>query len=452
MKTMKHKPYTVVIGLGKTGLSCVRYCRARDIPVVVMDHALEPPCLSECQQEFPDVEIIVGGLNASLLTGANEIMVSPGVDTKQAILAEQIATGKPCYGDIELFARAAKAPIVAITGSNGKTTVTTLLGEMVGEAGLTANVCGNIGTPVLNSLDQPVPDFYVMELSSFQLETVFSWQPYAATVLNVTPDHMDRYENFAAYLQAKQRIYRGCQYAIVNADQPEIYQGGILPKNAAIEKFSLNQIGKNIFGMRIINAKPYLVYGHEPILACDEIPLSGDHHWQNALATLALGHVMRLPLESMCHTLKSFKGIAHRCQWVAQSQGVNWYNDSKATNVGATQAALKTVGSLKEPHIILIAGGQGKGQDFTPLASYVAKYVKQLILLGEDAKQLHSNVGDAVPVCYVNSMKEAVFLAKQFSRAGDAVLLSPACASFDMFNNYVHRGEVFMQAVKALLP
>lgn len=437
----------VIVGLGATGISCIRFLAQQNIPVAITDSRTAPPQLKNLKKEFPGITLALGAFCEKLLNEAAEIVVSPGVSLKEPAIARQVDKGKSVIGDIELLARHVKSPILAITGSNGKTTVTTLLGLMAKEAGISAAVCGNIGEPVLNHLLVPEPDYYVIELSSFQLETTYSLNPMAATLLNMSPDHMDRYANYQEYLAAKQRIYRNCLCPVVNADEPAVW------KNLAFAKpplqFSLID-KKADFSLCQRDGECYLTRHGEPLIAASELKLNARHHLQNALAALAMAEAMYLPMRSCLAVLRNFAGLPHRCQWVRKLNDVNWYNDSKGTNVGATQAALMSLGTQVTGKLILIAGGQGKDADFAALQKPVERYVKQVILIGEDAPILEKALTNATTIVHADSLQAAVKLAQQAARPGDVVLLSPACASFDMFDNFEHRGDVFIKAVEAL--
>lgn len=435
----------VIVGIGLTGLSCIRFLTARGEKVAAVDSRAAPPELEKLRQEFPEVPYTVGSFDSPLLEQATELIVSPGVSLQEAAIAKQIARGVPAIGDVELFARAVKKPVIAITGSNGKTTVTSLVGKMVADAGHSVQVCGNIGEPVLSAIAKPLPDFYVTELSSFQLETTESLQPLTAVVLNVCQDHMDRYESYEDYCQAKRRVYRGCQYPVVNADEPEIWRELMFDHPPLL--FSLEPNGEN-FCLRQHQGEYYLAQGPQLLLPVKAMQFTQRYEFQNALAALALGTAAGLPMSSMLNTLQQFRGLPHRCQAVGEFGGIRWYNDSKGTNVGATIAALLSIGSTKAGRLFLIAGGDSKKADLSALLEPVAQYVDHLILLGQDAPLLENLFQQKVPLTRVSTMVEAVNFAASSARPGDVVLLSPACASLDMFRNYAHRGEVFVQAIK----
>jgi UDP-N-acetylmuramoylalanine--D-glutamate ligase len=439
----------VVIGLGKTGLSCVRYLKAQGYPVAVNDTREHPPGLAELRAEFPDVEVSLGKLDAELFLRASEVISSPGISIREPAIAAAMAAGVSVVGDVELFCRAAKAPIVAITGSNAKSTVTTLVGLMGEAAGKRTGVCGNIGTPVLDMLAEGEKDLYVMELSSFQLETTHSLKAAVAVVLNLSEDHMDRYTGMVDYHQAKHRIYRHCERFVFNRE--DALTVPLIADDLPRASFGLGVPDLNDFGVRIVEGKPYLARGREMLMPVSELQIFGDHNVANALACLALGEAVGLPMDAMLNTLRSFTGLKHRCQRVAMHNGIGWYNDSKGTNVGATLAAINGLGAAITGKILLIAGGVGKGQDFTPLSPAMAQFGKSLILIGEDASVIDVAVAAALPRLHCTSLDEAIAQALRIAKPGDAVLLSPACASFDMFKHYEDRGDQFVAGVRRLV-
>lgn len=439
----------VVIGLGKTGLSCVRYLKAQGYPVAVNDTREHPPGLAELRAEFPDVDVSLGQLDAALLLRASEVISSPGISIREPEIAAAIAAGVSVVGDVELFCRAAKAPIVAITGSNAKSTVTTLVGLMGEAAGKRTGVCGNIGTPVLDMLAEGEKDLYVMELSSFQLETTYSLKAAVAIVLNISEDHMDRYTGMVDYHQAKHRIYRNCQRFVFNRD--DALTMPLIADDLPRASFGLSAPDLNDFGIRTVDGRPFLARGRETLMPVSELQIFGDHNVANALACLALGEAVGLPMDAMLNTLRSFTGLKHRCQRVAMHNGIGWYNDSKGTNVGATLAAINGLGAAISGKILLIAGGVGKGQDFTPLSPAMAQFGKALLLIGEDAPVIDLAIAAALPRHHCISLDEAIAKALSMAKPGDAVLLSPACASFDMFKHYEDRGDQFVAGVRRLV-
>lgn len=436
----------IIVGLGVTGLSCARYLTERNIPIAVMDTRSYPPQLDTLKKICPDAPLALGGFDDSLLNQADCIVLSPGVALREPAIAKQIKRGVPVIGDIELFAEAVEVPVIAITGTNAKSTVTTLVGKMVNAAGFCAGVGGNLGLPALDllSIDSKT-NLYVLELSSFQLETTYSLKPIVATVLNITPDHMDRYTDFAAYQQAKRRIYQNCQVAVCNYDDALTDYHHIRKFYFTAHTPTLNQ-----FGLMIENGHTYLAFEDHRLLAATELPVKGKHYQMNALAALAIGYAFGLPFEPMLTVLREFTGLPHRCQFVRELDGVSWYNDSKGTNVGATIAAIEGLGSEIRGKLIVIAGGVGKKADFSSLNLVIKKYVRHVVLIGEAASELAQSIGIGVPITFAQSMEEAIQKAREHAKTHDSVLLSPACASFDMFKHFEHRGEVFMELVNKL--
>jgi len=443
----------VVIGLGATGLSCVRFLLKQHIPVVVMDTRDIPPNLAQFQKDYPTVPVYTGHeWPQAILNQAKALVVSPGISIAIAPIAQAKAHGVEIIGDIELFARINKAPVIAITGSNGKSTVTTLVGEMARVAGRKVAVVGNIGTPVLDVFDEGMPafDLIVMELSSFQLETTYSLQPLAATVLNVTPDHMDRYDSLADYASAKHRIFMNAQHVIINQDDP-LSQSAQISNLAKKSFFTTAVPTQNQFGLRTLEGKMWLALGEQNILPADTLKIVGKHNLANALSALALGAAADLPMKEMLQALVSFNGLSHRCQWVAEKEGIRWINDSKGTNIGACQAALEGIGQQLLGKIVLLLGGDGKGADFADLSSQVIKYCRAIIVMGKDGSRILAELGESIQSYAAGSMQEAVEIAASCAQSGDVVLLSPACSSLDQYQNFSHRGEIFMDTVKAVL-
>lgn len=431
---------TVVVGLGKTGLSCVRHLVGQEKTVAVTDTRVIPPCIQELRSEFPQVPVYLDGIYENVLDKASEIVVSPGICVREPAIAKQQARGVNAIGDIELFVQAAKAPIIAITGSNGKSTVTTLVGEMAKAAGKKIVVGGNLGTPALELLDDDA-ELYVLELSSFQLETTRSLQAAAATVLNITPDHLDRYESYDDYIAAKLSIYKNSKAQIINRDDSQTFI------NNPTISFGASEPNENEFGLRKVDGELFLAFGKNNLLNVKELKVKGQHQYLNALAAMALGHCVNLPMDAMLKALKAFTGLRHRCQWVADIEGVAWYNDSKATNVGATLAALHGLGAEIPGKIVLLAGGLAKDADFSSLREGAKQYVSRLILFGQDKKELKKVLEDVLDIQEVEDLQEAVKSAKSIATAGDIVLLSPACASFDMFSDFEARGDEFCNLI-----
>lgn len=441
--------FRVIVGLGKTGFACARFLGNHKIPFAVTDSRMDPPYLAQFQTDFPQARIKVGGFDKDLLQQATELIISPGISLKEPLIAERLAAGIPCVGDIELFARYAKAPICAITGSNAKSTVTALVHSMAQTAKLNVKIGGNFGIPALDLIDTHEPDFYVIELSSFQLETTYSLHALASSILNISPDHMDRYNHLDDYVAAKQRIYNNTTFAIINREDKQTHVHSATVKE--VITFGLSKPNQGEFGLIKEGEGIFLAYGPEKLIAAKDVGLKGKHNWVNALAALALGSAMRIPMHAMVDTLKSFSGLPHRCQWVAEKNGVDWYNDSKGTNVGAAVAAIEGLGSAITGKITLIAGGLGKEADFSLLAEPVKKYVSQVILIGKDAPMIADALHEQTQLVFAETMSEAILIAAKTTQLGGCVLLSPACASFDMFRNYEHRGEVFMQWVRELV-
>lgn len=441
----------LIIGLGETGLSCARYFRHLQLPFTLVDSRLNPPQLSTFQEEFPNVPLHLGPFEPTLFQQLTELIVSPGVNLNEPIIADALSkTGVRPVGDIELFAQRAQAPIIAITGTNAKGTVTTLVGDMIQASKRVAALGGNIGNVALDLLATAIPDFYVLEISSFQLETTYSLKAKVATILNISPDHLDRHKTLESYTQTKQRIYNHCETAIWNRDDPSTSPSFNEFKPKKIISFGLEKIKSDPlgFGLHSLNKKIYLTQGRQCLIPVDRLYIKGRHNWANALAALTIGHAIQLPLDSMLKALCQFKGLPHRCQWIKEEKGVTWYNDSKATNVGATLAALHGLGPAISGKIVLIAGGLGKDADFNLLRNSVARYVKVAILIGQDAALLKKALEKDTLIQSASDLSHAVLLAQKTALSGDAVLLSPACASMDMFQNYEERGNTFVQLVR----
>lgn len=435
-----------VIGTGVTGLSVARFLAAQGQSFILMDTRSNPPDREKIQHEFPGITIICGELDVNTLLACDEIIVSPGVAVTTPAIEQAKSAGVSVVGDIELFVRAAKAPIVAITGSNAKSTVTTLVGEMAKAAGINVAVGGNLGTPALELLHDSVA-LYVMELSSFQLETVTKLNAKVATILNISADHLDRYENMRAYILAKLRVYFGAEHIVVN--RKDILTHPPLAAGVKPTYFGGNaDFGS--FGLMMYEGVEFLAKNLTPLIASSELKIRGRHNIDNALAALALGDAAGIPMSAMLATLKDFGGLRHRCEFVAEKNAVEFYNDSKGTNIGATLAAIQ--GLARDPQqLIVILGGEGKGQDFTELAPAFRGINSKAILIGRDAPLIAQAIGDAAEIICADSMRDAVNKAFAVANPGDAVLLSPACASFDMFKNYEDRGEKFCLAVKELI-
>lgn len=436
---------TLVVGLGETGLSVARYLSARDDTVAIVDSRDAPPGLARLRDDLPaDTALFLGGFHAEAFERADRIVLSPGVSREEPVIAAAIDRGVPVIGDIELFALAARAPVIAVTGSNGKSTVAALLNVMAQRDGKDVRIGGNFGTPALDLLAVSEPDLYVLELSSFQLESTSSLKPVAAVVLNISADHMDRYHDLAAYIAAKQRIYSQAEVQVVNRDDPAA--ATLASTESPVIGFTAGVPGVGEFGVVRHAGEDCLAQGSEPLLPVAALSLKGRHNVVNALAALALGEAAGLSIPAMVEALQEFRGLPHRMQLVTERNGVCWYNDSKGTNVGATQAAIAGVTG----QVVLIAGGDCKGADLSPLATSMQGKGRAAVLLGKDAQVLNQVLSPVVPVSLVRDMEEAVRTAAELSQPGDSILLSPACASTDMFRDYRERGAVFVDAIKRL--
>ncbi|PJD95845.1 MAG: UDP-N-acetylmuramoyl-L-alanine--D-glutamate ligase [Legionella sp.] len=448
---MNHSFY-LVVGLGKTGLSIARYLQQNNQAFVLFDTRKDAAGISECQVEFPSVPLYLEELPELVFAQVTEIITSPGLSLDLPLFVKARQRGLPVYGDIECLARAIKAPVIAITGTNGKSTVTTLVGEMAKAAGIRVAVAGNIGTPVLQLLgDGESYDLWVLELSSFQLDLTSSLNAQVATVLNISPDHLDRHHSLDGYVKAKQRIYHHAQYCLYNRDDEATRPDVTTDAPNACYSFGFSApVSDWEWGLIRQGEQYFIAKGQEQILAVDRLLIKGTHNWLNALAACALADRAGIPQQAMQEVLTSFSGLKHRCQWVRTLNDVDWINDSKGTNIGATISAINGVGSAMQGRIVLIAGGQGKGADFHDLRQSVADYVRTVVLIGEDAMKIEQALCDVVSLSHAASLEEAVMIAYQEAKAGDVVLLSPACASLDMFNDYNHRGEVFAAAVTGL--
>ncbi|WP_151981812.1 UDP-N-acetylmuramoyl-L-alanine--D-glutamate ligase [Acinetobacter guerrae] len=439
----------VVAGLGISGVSAVNFLHEQGYRVAVTDSRETPPGHDQIPAE---VKTSFGQLDLELLLQAEEIILSPGLAPQLPQIQQAIAKGIPVVSDIQLLRRATDVPIVAITGSNAKSTVTTLIGQMAQDAGRKVAVGGNLGRPALDLLkDQP--ELIVLELSSFQLETTSNLNAAVAVVLNMSEDHLDRHVDMFGYHKAKHRIFQGVKKVVYNRD--DSLTRPLVPDQTPMQSFGLNAPDLNQYGiLREDNGALWLARGRERLIKSSELYIQGTHNVANALACLALGEAIGLPRDSMLDTLKQFKGLEHRCEYVKTVHGVRYYNDSKGTNVGATLAAIDGLGTAIEPQqakVVVILGGQGKGQDFSLLKASVAKYVKAAILIGEDAPILQTALQGSTELIQAQSLKQAVELAQAKTTEHDVVLLSPACASFDMFTGYPDRGHQFVACVNTLV-
>lgn len=440
-------PLNVIAGLGKTGVSVARYLQARGERFAVTDSRARPPGVEELSAIDPAAHTFFGELSAELCSKAARIILSPGISLTHPALHQARAAGVEIIGDIELFVREARAPIIAITGSNGKSTVTALTAHLLTHAHKTALIGGNFGTPALELLTQPVPDFYVLELSSFQLETTHSLAAAAATVLNLSEDHMDRYADMAAYAEAKARIYHRAKIAVFNTDDRETQRELERAKHRVA--FSLLDNSAD-YALTRIDGKAWLCAHQQPFIAQSTLALQGDHNAANVLASVALCEAVGVTVEKTRDGLRDFHGLPHRCVLVRERNGVRYFNDSKATNVGSALAAIIGLSNVISGKIVLIAGGDAKGQDLSPLTATLQQHARAMVVMGKDAARLSAINPDNVVLLTAATLHEAVALASAHAQSGDAVLLSPACASLDMFKDYADRGEQFTQFVEVL--
>lgn len=419
---------------------------------MVADTREEPPEIEAFYSAHPGVTVHCGPLEALDVAAVEEVVVSPGVDPHHptlAPLATQLnpRTGDPrLVGEMVLFVRATSAPIAAITGSNAKSSVTTLLGQMAQASGVNAAVGGNLGTPALDLLvQQPDAELFILELSSFQLETTPCLGATVAAFLNLSEDHLDRHGDMHGYRDAKQGIFRGVEHAVVNANDPMTFPSQPI---AELTRFGDQPPSDNDFGLAMDQGRLTLMKGETPWLAADQLAVVGQHHYVNGLAALAMGDVLGFDQAAMCETLKAFKGLAHRSELIAELNGVQWVNDSKGTNVGATLAAIEGIGANLKGRLILLAGGMGKGADFEPLAVPLSQAARCAVLFGQDALRLERALADHVETRLVVDLEHAMEDAYALAIPGDCVLLSPACASLDQFANYQVRGDVFRHWVQ----
>ena len=452
MKIALKDKKVLVLGLGETGLSSVRWLAAQGARLSVADTRENPPGLDTLKAELPQVTIHTGAFKPTSFADVDLIVASPGVPLTEPEIQAAVQRGVSVVGDVELFAqyRPTSAKVIAITGANGKTTVTTLVGEICKAAGLKTIVAGNIGLPVLDALMMETPDVYVLELSSFQLETTNNLQIDAATMLNLSEDHMDRYASFQDYAIAKARIFYNAKLQVLNRDDAWSMMMA-RPKLAQVT-FGLdddtdNNSEETSYGLKQVDGDTWLCEGDKELINLQDLKIVGLHNAANALAAVALCRGIGVDYAHIIQTLYNFKGLPHRVEWVANIDDVDYYDDSKGTNVGATCAALTGLAQK----VVLIAGGDGKGQDFTPLAAAVSENASAVVLIGRDAPLIEAALLPTnVPLYQAIDLPEAVNIAKKLAKADEAVLLSPACASFDMFRNYVHRAEVFVAAVHRL--
>lgn len=448
----QHQQY-LVLGLGHSGLSALRWLRTQGLAVRVADSRLAPPNLATVQQQMPELEIHLGEFHDGLLDDVQCVVISPGLSLQTPLLQTAMQRGIEIVGDIELFARACptSAKRIGITGSNGKTTVTSMVGEICQAAGYRTVVAGNIGLPVLDSLmdeEHENTEVFVLELSSFQLETTHSLSLDAAAMLNLSEDHLDRYADMQAYAAAKQRIFQHAKVQVLNRD--DAASMAMRNPQQTLLSFSMQTPQHaDEYGLRQVDGEVWLYRGEQALLAASELKVAGLHNAANALAAWALTSAIGINDEICAQALRQFKGLAHRVEWVANINGIDFYDDSKGTNVGATCAALHGF-SGAAGKVVLIAGGDGKGQDFSPLRAAVNKTARAVVLIGRDAQQIAAVLDSNTQQVFSETLPAAVEQAMRLAQSKDCVLLSPACASFDMFDNYEHRAQVFVHAVHQL--
>ena len=436
--------YTLVIGLGKTGFSCANYLTTNNHQVKVADSRQSPPFLQQLTEKHPSVPVHLGDYDEFLCNNAKQIILSPGVPITEPVLQAAKTNGVPIISDIDLFRKAAKAPLVAITGSNAKSTVTSLVGDMAQRAGINVAVGGNLGVPALELLDDEV-ELYVMELSSFQLETTHHLNADVATVLNISADHMDRYNDLADYHRAKHRIFHGCKQVVENAD--DMLTKPLVPEAVNKRQFTLNTPDINQYGIRIYNNKSWLAYGEDRLIDVNKLSMQGTHNCANYLAAIALGDSVGIPRSAMFESMQHFVGLPHRCQYVASINGVDYINDSKGTNVGACIAAIEGFGKQIAGKVILLAGGVGKDADFSALIAPLKKYARMTLLYGQDRQIISQHLGTAIPHDTAVTLDSVLQQAHGLAQTGDVILFSPACASFDQFDSFEQRGSYFSTQV-----
>ena len=457
--------HVLVLGLGESGLASALWCARQGARLRVADTRAAPPYLEELRRRVGSADFCSGEFGIGLLAGIDLLVLSPGLPGDLMVVVQARAAGIPVAGEIELFAQGLRrlgagvstpAPVLAITGTNGKTTTTALTGHLLRAAGKTVGVAGNISPAALAALmdaqdANALPQIWVLELSSFQLETAETLKPAAATVLNVSDDHLDRYAGFDEYVATKARIFSGGGVQVLNRGDARVRRMALADRR--VIAFGLDAPpAAGDFGLRFQSGEVWLAQGERCLLPLSELPLAGLHNATNAMAALALCVSLGFEIETLLPALRSFRGLPHRVEKIAELDGVSWYDDSKGTNVGATVAALDGLGGLGQK-IVVILGGDGKAQEFSPLRDAVARHAQAAILIGRDAPLIDSAIrGAGVVIENADDMVDAVRRARALARAGDAVLLSPACASFDMFRNYEHRAQVFIDAVRSLGP
>ncbi len=437
-----------VVGLGATGISCAKYLATQGVDFFAVDSRHNPPCLNKVRKMFPHSELFTGVKDGSLLKKADAMVVSPGIPLDHPMIVEALNAGVMLLSDIDLFCQSIKKPVVGVTGSNGKSTVTQLIGEMAKACDINVAVAGNIGVPVLDLLNRSPKDLYILELSSFQLERVCCLRPAIAVMLNISPDHLDVHHIMQKYIAAKHRIYEHCDIAVYNQEDKQTWADNSLKIKCC--PFTAKAPKEGQFGLIKSAGKWFLAKGSDLLLPVNEMKMKGWHNALNALAALTAGKQLGFSLVKMLDTLTKFPGLPHRCQWVARKYGADWFNDSKGTNEGASIAAIEGLAFSEKKGLILIAGGDGKGANFKKFATAINKHVRKVVLYGKDACKIEKAIGGVTSVVNVNTLEEAVAIAKENVLPEERVLLSPACTSWDMFPDYQVRGNLFIEQVRKL--
>jgi UDP-N-acetylmuramoylalanine--D-glutamate ligase len=440
--SLNRQSKVVIVGLGKTGFSVAKFLHKQGIQFAVVDSRDKPPLNDALLHEYPDTPVFTGGFDVTAFEVATHVIVSPGVSLQEQSIHKAIVDGTQVLSDMDLFASATDKPVIAITGSNGKSTVTTMLGAMGNAAEVKTSIGGNLGTPALDLLDE-LTDLYVIELSSFQLERTHGLNAKAATVLNISADHLDRHDDIMDYAKVKKGIFSGNGVMVLNEDDSVVK----MMKTEGRDTLAFSVYGKSDFYIESRESENWLMNAEQPLMRQAELPLEGLHNVANALAALALGTAVGLNSDAMCNALREFKGLDHRMQKVAKVKGVTWVNDSKATNIGACVAALKGY----QNKVVLIAGGDAKGADMNELIPAIKDKAKCVVLMGKDAAEIKRVINGCVPSYIVETIQDAVHIAAKMAVEGESVLLSPACASLDQYASYKERGEKFTAAVLELV-
>lgn len=441
----------LILGLGKSGLSTALYLRRQKAKLVLADTRENIAGLDSLRERFPDADILLGDLSFNLLDDIDVLVISPGLSPDHPLVKEAQRRCLEIVGDVELFCQRASSPIIAITGTNAKSTVVTLIAKIISEAGYSVGLGGNIGTPALELLDETSaePDFYVLELSSFQLESTPSLKAKVAAVLNVTPDHMDRYDSFDDYVSTKQRIYHNCDVALFNRDDENTHPWKQAARVVSFGTKNSDNTEELSYSLEHTVAATYLLRGNKRAVSSDALRVSGEHNYLNCLAAMAVCDAIGIQEDAQIKGLQAFSGLAHRCETVADIAGVRWINDSKGTNIGASLAALNGFGKACSQEIILILGGVSKDATFSPLSKVINQYVKKVLVYGQDSEKIMADLVKGVnrPIEAFESLEQVVNAARSAAKYKDLVLFSPACASFDMFTNFEHRGDIFKKLV-----